>query len=120
MIGRMTESLTKVASFGNGERHALPMVIARDLLRNGKLPVALFIAIIVTAASVVTTTHETRLLTAQREQMVVEKDALDIEWRNLILEENALGDHSRVERLAKEKLQLEHVDPTQENIVVQQ
>ena len=38
---------------------------------------------------VVTTAHHTRLLTAQREQMVLERDALDIEWRNLILEENA-------------------------------
>ena len=45
--------------------------------------------------------------------------ALDIEWRNLILEENALGDHSRVERIATEKLQMQHVDPSQENIVVQ-
>ncbi|SQC39269.1 cell division protein FtsL [Klebsiella pneumoniae] len=48
----------------------------------------------------VTTAHHTRLLTAQREQLVLERDALDIEWRNLILEENALGDHSRVERIA--------------------
>lgn len=59
------------------------------------------------------------LLTAQREQLVLERDALDIEWRNLILEENALGDHSRVERIATEKLQMQHVDPSQENIVVQ-
>jgi cell division protein FtsL len=58
-------------------------------------------------------------LTAQREQLVLERDALDIEWRNLILEENALGDHSRVERIATEKLQMQHVDPSQENIVVQ-
>jgi cell division protein FtsL len=29
----------------------------------------------------------------------------------LILEENALGDHSRVERIATEKLQMQHVDP---------
>ena len=54
-----------------------------------------------------------------REQLVLERDALDIEWRNLILEENALGDHSRVERIATEKLQMQHVDPSQENIVVQ-
>ena len=60
-----------------------------------------------------------RLLTAQREQLVLERDALDIEWRNLILEENALGDHSRVERIATEKLQMQHVDPSKENIVVQ-
>ncbi|EBB4189882.1 cell division protein FtsL [Salmonella enterica subsp. enterica serovar Braenderup] len=73
----------------------------------------------ITAVTVVTTAHHTRLLTAQREQLVLERDALDIEWRNLILEENALGDHSRVERIATEKLQMQHVDPSQENIVVQ-
>ncbi len=44
---------------------------------------------------------------------------LDIEWRTLILEENALGDHSRVERIATEKLQLQNFDPSQEIIVVQ-
>ena len=72
------------------------------------------------AIFVVTTAHRTRLLTAEREQLVLERDALDIEWRNLILEENALGDHSRVESIATDKLRMQHVDPSQENIVVQQ
>ncbi|GAA0497351.1 cell division protein FtsL [Tatumella terrea] len=101
------------------ERHSLPGIIGGDLLRHGKLPLILLIAVLVTAMMVVITTHKTRLLTAQREQMVLERDSLDIEWRNLILEENALGDHSRVERLAIEKLHMQHVDPSQENIVVQ-
>ena len=103
----------------NNERHSLPAVIGGDLLRHGKLPVILIIAVLVTSIMVVITTQKTRLLTAQREQMVLEKDSLDIEWRNLILEENALGDHSRVERLAVEKLHMQHVDPSQERIVVQ-
>lgn len=119
MISRVTEALSKVkGSIGSNERHALPGVIGDDLLRFGKLPLCLFICIILTAVTVVTTAHHTRLLTAQREQLVLERDALDIEWRNLILEENALGDHSRVERIATEKLQMQHVDPSQENIVV--
>ncbi len=101
------------------ERHSLPGIIGGDLLRHGKLPLLLLVAVLVTAMMVVITTHKTRLLTAQREQMVLERDSLDIEWRNLILEENALGDHSRVERLAIEKLHMQHVDPSQENIVVQ-
>ncbi|EEQ01599.1 Cell division protein ftsL [Yersinia mollaretii ATCC 43969] len=75
---------------------------------------------LVSAIFVVTTAHRTRLLTAEREQLVLERDALDIEWRNLILEENALGDHSRVESIATDKLKMQHVDPSQENIVVQQ
>ena len=77
------------------ERHSLPGVIGGDLLRFGKIPLLLLIAVLVSSVLVVTTTHKTRLLTAQREQLVLERDALDIEWRNLILEENALGDHSR-------------------------
>ncbi|MBT9432403.1 cell division protein FtsL [Candidatus Sodalis endolongispinus] len=101
------------------ERHGLIGVIGSDLLRQGKLPLLLLIAVLVSAVLVVMTTHQTRRLTAEREQMVLEKDALDIEWRNLILEENALGDHSRVERIATEKLQMQHVSPSQENIVVQ-
>ncbi len=35
------------------------------------------------------------------------------------LEENALGDHGRVEPDRNGKLQMQHVDPSQENIVVQ-
>ncbi|EEQ06546.1 Cell division protein ftsL [Yersinia bercovieri ATCC 43970] len=80
----------------------------------------LLVAVLVSAIFVVTTAHRTRLLTAEREQLVLERDALDIEWRNLILEENALGDHSRVESIATDKLKMQHVDPSQENIVVQQ
>lgn len=101
------------------ERHGLIGIICSDLLRHDKLPLLLLIAVLVSAVLVVTTTHQTRRLTAERELMVLEKDALDIEWRNLILEENALGNHSRVERVATEKLQMQHVDPSQENIVVQ-
>ena len=101
------------------ERHSLPGVIGGDILRHGKIPVILAVAVLISAVLVVTTAHKTRLLTAQREQLVLERDALDIEWRNLILEENALGDHSRVERIATEKLQMQHVDPSQEIIVVQ-
>ena len=101
------------------ERHGLIGVIGSDLLRQAKIPVILLVEGLVSAILVVTTTHETRRLTAQREQLVLARDALDIEWRNLILEENALGDHSRVERIATEKLKMQHVDPAQENIVVQ-
>ncbi|KYP97014.1 cell division protein FtsL [Sodalis-like endosymbiont of Proechinophthirus fluctus] len=101
------------------ERHGLIGIIGSDLLRYGKLPLLLLIAVLVSAVLVVMTTHQTRRLTAEREQMALEKDALDIEWRNLILEENALGDRSRVERIVTEKLQMQHVDPSQENIVLQ-
>lgn len=102
------------------ERHTLAGVIGGDLLRHGKLPLLLLIAVLASAIFVVTTAHQTRLLTAERERLLLERDALDIEWRNLILEENVLGDHSRVERVATDKLHMVHVDPSQENVVVKQ
>ena len=101
------------------ERHNLARVICRDLLRHGFIPAILFIAVIVSAIFVVITAHKTRLLTAEREHLVLERNSLDIEWRNLILEENALGDHSRVERIATEKLQMQRVSPAQEKMVKQ-
>ena len=60
MISRVTEALSKVkGSMGSHERHALPGVIGDDLLRFGKLPLCLFICIILTAVTVVTTAHHT-------------------------------------------------------------
>ncbi|KAA1194959.1 cell division protein FtsL [Photorhabdus heterorhabditis] len=103
-----------------GERHGLAGIIGSDLLRNAKIPLILLVAVVVSAIVVVTTTHETRLLIAEKEHLVLERDALDIEWRNLILEENALSEHSRVERVAVEKMHMQHVNPAQENVVVLQ
>ncbi|CAG9425518.1 cell division protein FtsL [Providencia alcalifaciens] len=100
------------------ERHSLARVIGRDLFRYGVIPMILLAAIVISAVFVVTTAHETRLLTAAKDKLYEEKDFLDIEWRNLILEENALASHSRVERLSVEKLQMVHVEPSQENIIV--
>ncbi|NIG88735.1 MAG: cell division protein FtsL [Serratia symbiotica] len=95
-------------------------VIIGDLRRPAKIPLILMVAVLVSAIFVVITVHRTRLLTAEREQLVLERDALDIEWRNLILEENALGAHSRVERIATEKFKMQHVDLSQENIIIKQ
>lgn len=99
-------------------RHNLLSVIGKDLKNNGKIPLFLLLIIVISALAVVSVTNKTRLLTTQHERLVVEHESMDIEWRNLILEENVLGDRSRVERIAVEKLKMRYVDPTQENIVV--
>jgi cell division protein FtsL len=100
------------------ERHSLPTVIIKDLLGNSKLPLLLLLAVVASALLVVYITHQTRLITAQNQQLLMDRDDLDVEWRNLILEENALGDHSRIERIAIEKLHMQHVDPAKEQIVI--
>ncbi|MBD2814127.1 cell division protein FtsL [Xenorhabdus sp. Flor] len=103
-----------------GERHGLVGVIGSDLIRNAKIPLILLVAVVISAISVVTVTHQTRLLTVEKERQAIQIDAQDIEWRNLLLEENALGDHSRIESIATEKFHMQHVDPVQENIVITQ
>ncbi|WP_127959463.1 cell division protein FtsL [Serratia microhaemolytica] len=100
------------------ERQSLVALIGSDLLRNGKLPLLLLVAVLISALFVVNVVHQTRQLIAEREQLVLQKDALDIEWRNLILEENVLADTLRIERIAKERLKMQHVNPEEEHIVI--
>ncbi|AWK14659.1 cell division protein FtsL [Candidatus Fukatsuia symbiotica] len=100
------------------EQPSLIKVITVDFIHSAKIPLILLVMILISAMLVVTTTYRTRSLTAERERLILERDALDIEWRNLILEENALGAHNRVERIASEKLKMQQVNPLQENIVI--
>ncbi len=102
------------------QRHGLVGIIGHDLLSNARVPLLLFLAIAVCGTAVVTITHHTRLLTAERERLVLERDALDIEWRHLILEEHVLGDHHRVERIATERLKMHYVDPSKEMVFFKQ
>lgn len=102
----------------NDERYDLFEIISNDLIRYGKLPVIILFAVLVSSVLIVVTTYQTRRITFEREQIMLKQNMLDIEWRNLILEENALGDHIRVERIAIERLNMKYIDPSQENIVV--
>jgi cell division protein FtsL len=45
-----------------------------------------------------------------------EKDELDVEWRNLVLEQRALTEHNRIENLVEK--QLEMYRPTADDEVV--
>ncbi|PLK58365.1 cell division protein FtsL [Candidatus Palibaumannia cicadellinicola] len=102
----------------SNEKYHLIKIISSDLLQNGKLSVILLIAVLLSAIMVITITHHTRRLTTEHENIGLENDILDIEWRNLILEENVLGDHSRIEFIAREILQMQHVDPLQEKFII--
>ncbi len=61
-------------------------------------------------------THETRKLVTEKEQLAQQKDNLMIEWKNLLLEEHTLDEHSRIRRIAKKKLSM--AQPTQKNSVL--
>jgi cell division protein FtsL len=97
----------------------LAKLIALDLITFGRIPLLLLIAIFVSAMLVVFTTHQTRQVISNKEQAMVERERLDNEWRNLLLEETALSEHSRVETLAERELEMKRPEPNKEVIVAQ-
>jgi len=75
-------------------------------LRKHFLSVTLGILIVSSAIYNIYITHETRGLVTQIERLSQDKDNLMIEWRNLIIEEHTLDEHSRIRRIAIKKLSM--------------
>ncbi len=94
----------------------LSQLILRDLA-SYKLVVFLLICAVLSALAVIEMTHQTRQLSIAQDKLFQERDALEMEWRNLLVEQRALSEHSRVEQIATTQLQM--VRPLgQQDIVV--
>ncbi|AKC31936.1 cell division protein FtsL [Candidatus Pantoea carbekii] len=96
----------------------LPCIISHDLLQINKILAVLLVAILISSVLVINITHKTRLMISKHEQLISETNALDIEWRNLILEENYLGDQNRIERIAIDKLHMKNISPFEEHVIL--
>ena len=92
--------------------------IGQDLLRH-KWHLLLTLLTICSALLVIVVTQGTRQLTSEYNELMAEQDRLDIEWRHLLLEQNTLVEHSRIEALARDKLGMERPAPAQEKLVTQ-
>ncbi|HUS24715.1 MAG TPA: cell division protein FtsL [Candidatus Binatia bacterium] len=68
------------------------------------VPLALTVAVVLSALAVVRTKHENRALMGELEQLRGERERLDMEWAQLQLEEATLAHHARVDRVAREQL----------------
>ncbi len=90
--------------------------IVKDLWRN-KQHVFLMLLAVASAFCVVWTTHHTRMLVEQRESLMMTRDGLNVEWRHLLIEQNALAEHSRVESIAKKRLGM-HRPKIEEQVVI--
>lgn len=94
----------------------LNKLIAQDIA-NHKLVLVMLLLCIGSALAVVEFTHLNRQLTINQDKLFQQRDALEMEWRNLLVEQRALSEHSRVEELAQQQLQM--VRPLgQQDIVV--
>lgn len=68
----------------------------------------LLAAMLSTAVGVVFSTHQSRKLFVDLQALKTEQDELDMEWGRLQLEQSTLGAHGRIEKLARERLQMWH------------
>ncbi|WP_319782442.1 cell division protein FtsL [Oceanisphaera sp. IT1-181] len=92
--------------------------IGQDLLRYKWLLLLAAFAI-GSALLVIVVTQGTRQLTSEYNELMAEQDRLDIEWRHLLLEQNTLMEHSRIELLARDKLGMKRAAPAEEKLVMQ-
>lgn len=87
----------------------------KALLKPLLVPAVLFALIFATALNVVLTRYETRSLFIELQGLRKQKDELDREWGQLLLEQGTWGAHGRVEDIARSKLGM--TVPPQEQIV---
>lgn len=68
------------------------------------LVLVLVLAVTLSGVGVVYTKYQTRIHFGQLQDLRAQRDALDVEWNRLRLEEAALSTHVRIERQAREQL----------------
>lgn len=79
--------------------------------------VVLWAALFASALAVVWSRHETRTLFVELQALSAERDALDIEWGQLKLEQSAWSTHGRVEQTARVSLRMVIPRPNEVRIV---
>ena len=77
----------------------------------------LWALLLASAIGVVWSRHETRSLFIEMQSLSSERDALDIEWGQLKLEQSAWSTHGRVEQTARVNLRMVIPRPNEVRIV---
>jgi cell division protein FtsL len=72
--------------------------------------IVLALAILVSALGVVYATHETRMHYVQLQALNRQRDNLDVEWGRLQLEQSTWATQGRIEKVAKDKLNMHSID----------
>lgn len=94
----------------------LGLLILIDLKRH-LFQIILGVATLGTALTTIVITDDTRSVTAELNKVQSITDELEVEWRHLVLEQNALAEHSRVSDIAKEKLAMTRPEPIDEKMI---
>ena len=82
-----------------------------------KLNLILFLVVIVAALGVITSQHKARKLYIELQQQEEMAKQYDIEWGQLQLEQSTWAMHSRIERIAEKRLNMQVPDPARIQVV---
>jgi len=77
---------------------------------------AMIILVMVSAVGVIAAKHESRKRFVALQTLEKARDEMNVEWGQLQLEQGTWATHSRVERIAREKLRM--VNPEMETVVI--
>lgn len=97
-------------------KSVLTLDIWQDILQH-IVSYILLALVVVSAFSVIYYTHVNRQTTSELELLFTQRDNLDIEWRNLLLEQNSLAEHSAIESKAIKLLNMKRPDTKSEIII---
>ena len=73
---------------------------------NSRLITILVLVALVCALSIVASNHRARKLFIERDREQARMQALDVEWGQLQLEQGTWANHARIEKIARDKLQM--------------
>ncbi|MCW8904366.1 MULTISPECIES: cell division protein FtsL [Sedimenticola] len=87
-------------------------------MNRGQLIILLFLAfsLLLTSTGVVYSKYATRKQFVALQMLRAERDAIEVEWGRLQLEQSTWATHARVEKIARKRLKM-HI-PTAEEVVV--
>ena len=81
-----------------------------------KLVMFLALVVLVSSLGVVYAKHQSRKLFIELDTLKKERDEMNVEWGRLQLEQSTLATHGRIERSAKERLDM--VTPEYKQILI--
>ncbi|TCP95001.1 cell division protein FtsL [Cricetibacter osteomyelitidis] len=104
--------------FEKTERHPLTELILDDVFSSNKLLLTLLVSLVITMIGTIWLTHQTRQLVSDKGDLVFEKQQLEREYRNLILEETTEGNSTRIQARAR-KLGMGRIENDQEVLILE-
>ena len=83
------------------------------------LVAGLVVAVMASAIGGVYAKHETRKLFTRLQELTIERDRLEVDWGKLQIEQSTWSTHARVEKLAREQMDMHTPVPERTSLVTE-